>query len=170
MHYLHYYESPLGRIIASADGNSLTGLWFAGQDYSQNPQDDKVSEKMLPVFAITDRWLDIYFAGHRPDFTPPLYFKVSAFRAEVFKVLREVPYGQTITYGEIAKKIAMTRNLQRISSQAVGGALSHNPILIIIPCHRVIGKNGSLTGYVAGTDKKMALLTIEKMHMDYDET
>ncbi len=164
MIYIHYYDSPLGRMIASSDGYKLTGLWFEGQQHCIDTSNlkDLTSENKLTIFSITDRWLDTYFGGIEPDYTPPLCFTTTSFRCEVFKTLLTIPYGQTVTYSKLAEKIAKKRGLARMAAQAVGSALSHNPVLVIIPCHRVIGSKGSLTGYAAGTDKKLALLTMEK--------
>lgn len=161
MEYVHYYNSPLGGITAASDGTALTGLWFDGQKYFADTLSDKYEEKNLPVFEQTDRWLDIYFSGRYPGFTPPLLMKTTEFRKSVWEILLTVPFGQTMTYGEIAAKISEQRGIAKMSAQAVGGAVGHNPISLIIPCHRVVGKNGSLTGYAGGTDKKLKLLELE---------
>ncbi|MGN0733289.1 MAG: methylated-DNA--[protein]-cysteine S-methyltransferase [Emergencia sp.] len=115
----------------------------------------------LPVFEQTRRWLDIYFEGREPDFTPPLHLIGTDFRKEVWDILKQIPYGQTKTYGEIAEELAARRGIRRMSAQAVGGAVGHNNISIIVPCHRVIGADGSLTGYAGGTDIKAELLRLE---------
>ena len=109
----------------------------------------------------TKRWLDIYFAGREPDFLPPLHLAGSPFRQEVWALLRQIPYGETTTYRALAEAVARKRGLRRMSAQAVGGAVGHNPSSIIVPCHRVVGSDGSLTGYAGGIDKKMRLLTLE---------
>lgn len=111
------------------------------------------------------RWLTIYFSGREPDFIPPLHIIGSTFQLAVWEILRKIPYGKTTTYGEIAKTIARQQGLPRMSAQAVGGAVGHNEISIIIPCHRVVGTNGSLTGYAGGIDKKVKLLNLEKADM-----
>ena len=150
MQYITHYHSPLGKITLAADKTGLTGLWFEGQKYFALHLEPEHEEKELPVFADAKRWLDIYFSGKEPDFIPPLHPTGSAFRQAVWKILLQIPYGQTTTYGEIAKKLAKMQNASHMSAQAVGGAVGHNEVSIIIPCHRVVGTNGSLTGY-AGT-------------------
>ena len=165
VNFIHRYDSPLGGITEASDGKSLIGLWFDGQKYFADTLDSDSEEKRLPVFEQTDRWLDIYFSGREPDFTPPLSMKTTAFRKAVWKILLTIPYGKTITYGEIADKIAKQKNIARMSAQAVGGAVGHNPVSLIIPCHRVVGTNGSLTGYAGGIDKKIKLLTLERADM-----
>lgn len=161
MEYVHHYVSPLGGITAASDGSALTGLWFDGQKYFADTLSDKYEEKNLPVFEQTDRWLDIYFSGKAPDFTPPLLIKTTEFRRAVWEILMTIPFGQTMTYGEISEKISSQRGIAKMSAQAVGGAVGHNSISLIIPCHRVVGKNGSLTGYAGGIDKKQKLLELE---------
>ena len=117
--------------------------------------------KLLPVFKETILWLNIYFNGKEPDFMPRLKLDGTAFRIEIWQILQQIPYATTLTYGDIAKKIAIKRGIEDMSAQAVGGAVGHNPISIIIPCHRLLGSNGSLTGYAGGIDKKIALLELE---------
>lgn len=165
VNFIHRYDSPLGGITEASDGKSLIGLWFDGQKYFADTLDSDSEEKKLPVFEQTDRWLDIYFSGGKPDFTPPLSMEATAFRKAVWKIMLKIPYGHTMTYGEIADKIAKQKNIARMSAQAVGGAVAHNPVSLIIPCHRVVGTNGSLTGYAGGIDKKIKLLTLEKADM-----
>ena len=162
MQYISHYHSPIGDILLAADDIGVTGLWFEGQKYFALHLDKEHQEKDLPVFTETKRWLDIYFSGKEPDFTVPLHFKGTDFQKEVWEILCSIPYGKTMTYGEIAKKIAFKRGLKHMSAQAVGGAVGHNPISILVPCHRVIGSNGSLTGYAGGIDKKNKLLTLER--------
>lgn len=164
MEYIHHYDSPLGGLTIASDGKGLTGLWFDGQKYFAEGLDQEYEEKDLPIFEQTDRWLDIYFGGRDPGFTPPLHMKTTLFRKAVWEFLLTIPYGRTMTYGEIAEKIIEKKGLSRMSAQAVGGAVSHNAISLIIPCHRVIGRNGSLTGYAGGIDKKERLLSLE--HID----
>lgn len=163
MQYISHYHSPIGDILLAADDIGVTGLWFEGQKYFALHLDKEHQEKDLPVFTETKRWLDIYFSGKEPDFTIPLHFMGTDFQKEVWEILCSIPYGKTMTYGEIAKKIAFKRGLKHMSAQAVGGAVGHNPISILVPCHRVIGSNGSLTGYAGGIDKKNKLLTLENV-------
>ncbi len=165
MEFIHHFNSPLGGITEASDGKHLIGLWFDGQKYFADALDSDFAEKDLPVFAETDRWLDIYFSGREPDFTPPLYMKTSEFRKAVWEIMLTIPYGKTMTYGEIAEKIADDRGISRMSAQAVGGAVGHNSISLIIPCHRVVGTDGSLTGYAGGIDRKVRLLQLEKTDM-----
>ena len=161
MDYIHHYDSPLGGITLGSDGEHLIGLWFDGQKYFADALDGEYEEKRLPVFEQTERWLDIYFSGKDPSFTPPLFMKTSAFRKEVWEIMLMIPFGKTMTYGQIAAQIAKRRGLSQMSAQAVGGAVGHNSISLIIPCHRVVGSNGSLTGYAGGIDKKVQLLELE---------
>lgn len=165
MQYICHYISPLGRILLAADDVGLTGLWFEGQKYFAQNLDKDHEERDLPLFSEVRRWLDIYFSGQEPDFSIPLHFTGTVFRKEVWEILRSIPYGKTITYGEIAKCLADQRGWAHMSAQAVGGAVAHNDISIIVPCHRVIGTDGSLTGYAGGIDKKIKLLTLEKADM-----
>lgn len=163
MDHITYYSSPLGRMTLVSNGKELTGLWFEGQKYSSIAQDSIAHDKDdLPVFQETIRWLDTYFGGEIPDFTPPIRMHGTVFRQMVWEILLTIPYGQTTTYGEIARRVAHEKKVPVMSAQAVGGAVGHNDIALIIPCHRVVGKNGSLTGYAAGLDKKAYLLKMEK--------
>ena len=166
MEYVSHYESPFGDITLASDGEALIGLWFDKQKYFADALDEKHEEKELQIFEQTKRWLDIYFSGKEPDFTPPLRMKTTLFRRAVWEIMLTIPYGKTMTYGEIAKKIAEQKGIKQMSAQAVGGAVGHNSISLIIPCHRVIGANGSLTGYAGGIDKKIKLLTLEKADIE----
>ena len=158
MSYFYYYKSPLGRIILTSDGKYLTGLDFVKPSaLNKNKQ-----SKPLPIFKQTCHWLDIYFRGKEPKFTPPLKMQATPFRKQVWEILLKIPYGHTKTYGEIAREIARKNGLKKMSAQAVGGAVGNNPVALIIPCHRVIGTKGALTGYGAGLDKKIFLLKLEK--------
>jgi methylated-DNA-[protein]-cysteine S-methyltransferase len=161
MDYIFDYDSPLGAITMASDGKALTGLWFNDQKYFAYTLSRDHIKKPLPVFEQTALWLDIYFSGEEPDFEPELALRGSEFRQSVWRVLRTIPYGRTITYGDIARLIAAERGLPHMSAQAVGGAVGHNPISIIVPCHRVVGSDGSLTGYAGGIDKKRRLLELE---------
>ena len=165
MDYIHNYDSPLGGITLASNGDALTGLWFNGQKYFADTIGDEIEEKKLPVFEQAVRWLDIYFSGKAPGFTPPLNMKTTEFRKAVWKIILTIPYGRTMTYGEIADRIAMQKGLEKMSAQAVGGAVGHNSISLIIPCHRVVGTNGSPTGYAGGIDKKVKLLEMEGADM-----
>lgn len=160
-----HYASPLGGMLLAADNIGLAGLWFEGQKYFAQHLGGEHEEKETPVLVQAKQWLDVYFAGEEPDFAVPLHVTGTAFQNEVWKILCTIPYGQTMTYSEIAKQIAAKRGLARMSAQAVGGAVGHNPISIIVPCHRVVGTNGSLTGYAGGIDKKIQLLQLEKTDM-----
>ena len=161
MDYVHHYDSPLGSMTMASDGTALTGLWFDGQKYFADTLSADHTEQFLPVFDETGRWLDIYFSGKAPDFTPALHMRTTAFRKAVWEILLTIPYGRTTTYGRIAGRIAARAGARRISARAVGGAVGHNAISLIIPCHRVIGTDGSLTGYAGGIDRKMELLRME---------
>lgn len=163
MDYTHHYNSPLGNILIASDGSAITGLWFDGQKYFAAALGPEHEERALPVFTQTDRWLDLYFSGRAPDFTPPLRWKATPFRGIVWEILLTIPYGKTMTYGEIAAKTAAQRGIRAMSAQAVGGAVGHNPIALIVPCHRVIGADGSLTGYAGGLERKKKLLKLEKV-------
>jgi methylated-DNA-[protein]-cysteine S-methyltransferase len=156
-------DTLLGKITMASDGKNLIGLWFAGQKFFSSGLDEKNCEenKNLPVFELTKKWLNEYFLGKNPNFTPPLAPKGTVFRETVWKILLTIPYGETRTYGDIAKQVAKIQGKPRQSAQAVGGAVGHNPISIIIPCHRVVGSGGNLTGYAGGLDKKIALLKLE---------
>ena len=158
MDYVHHYSSPLGGITMASGGEALTGLWFDGQKHFALPPDHE--ERDLPVFRQADRWLDHYFSGSAPDFTPRLAPEGTPFRRAVWELLLTIPYGQTMTYGEIAGRIAAQTG--RTSPRAVGGAVARNPISLIIPCHRVVGADGSLTGYAGGPEKKRRLLALER--------
>ena len=166
--FTDHYESPLGGITLASDGRALTGLWFDGQKYFGDTLEGDGSSvgSDLSIFAETRKWLDIYFSGKAPDFTPPLLMKTSEFRKMVWEVMLSIPFGRTMTYGEIAREVAKRRELKRMSAQAVGGAVGHNSISLIIPCHRVVGTNGSLTGYAGGIKKKVALLEMEGVNME----
>lgn len=161
MHYTNRCQSPLGNILLAADETGLTGLWFEGQRHFASHLQGVNREMDLPVFTQTKEWLDIYFSGKQPDFDIPLHFVGTPFQNRVWEILCSIPYGQTTTYGEIAKLAAQKSGLSRMSPQAAGGAVSRNKISIIVPCHRVVGAGGSLTGYAGGLDKKISLLKLE---------
>lgn len=165
MTFIQHYDSPLGAILLAADETGLTGLWFDGQKFFARDLPVERVEQNTPALSEVKRWLDIYFTGKEPDFMPPLHPIGSAFRRSVWDILLRIPYGQTTTYGEIARQLAEKQGRPRIAAQAVGGAVGHNKISIIIPCHRVVGTNGSLTGYAGGIDKKVKLLEWEHTDM-----
>ena len=165
MIYTQHYESPLGGILLAADDTGLTGLWFEGQKYFARTLDAVHQEQETAVLSEARRWLDVYFGGQEPDFTPPLRYGSTPFRRIVCGIMLSIPYGQTMTYSEIARRAAAELGRGSMSAQAVGGAVGHNPISIIIPCHRVTGTNGSLTGYAGGIDRKVRLLELEGADM-----
>ena len=167
MVYTCRYKSPLGEILLAADEIGLTGLWFEGEKYFADNLPEEHKSQETQVLSETKHWLDIYFTGKEPDFFPPLHPMGSIFRQSVWDILLQIPYGQTTTYGEIAHRLARTQGLSKMSAQAVGGAVGHNEISIIIPCHRVVGTNGSLTGYAGGIAKKIWLLELEHTDMSH---
>lgn len=161
MSYIWHYDSPVGKITMAENKDMLTGLWFNGQKYFADRISKSSEEKKIPVFEETEKWLDIYFGGREPGFIPPIDMEgISPFRKRVWEIMLTIPYGKTRSYGSIAKQISSETG-KRASAQAVGGAVGHNSISIIIPCHRVVGENGNLTGYAGGIDKKIMLLKIE---------
>ncbi len=159
------YNSPLGAIIIACNEGAITGLWFNGQKYFENIMPEETELKRHPLLDEAARWLDIYFSGQQPDFLPPLEYDSTSFRKIVCDIMLTIPYGRTMTYGEIAARIARERGIEKMSAQAVGGAVGHNPISLMIPCHRVVGTNGSLTGYGGGINRKIKLLELEKADM-----
>ena len=167
MTYKYTYITPdnFDDIILNSDGKYLTGLWFAGSKDALKYIND-CETKLLPVFEETIKWLDLYFNGIEPNFTPKYKINnLTSFRKMVIDIMNKIPYGETITYNDISKEIAKNKGINKMSSQAVGGAVGWNPICIIIPCHRVVGSNGSLTGYGGGINNKFALLTHENNDM-----
>ncbi|MCM1259601.1 MAG: methylated-DNA--[protein]-cysteine S-methyltransferase [Prevotella sp.] len=166
MHYTTKYQSPLGEIMLASDDIGLIGLWFVDQKYFALHLDKDNIEKETPLLQDAKKWLDSYFSGREPDFKLPLHFVGTDFQKEVWEILYSIPYGKTITYGDIASILAKRRGLKRMSAQAVGGAVGHNPISILVPCHRVVGTNGSLTGYAGGIKRKVYLLEHEKVNID----
>ena len=164
-HYLHHYASPVGGITLAGNGEALIGLWFEGQKYFGSTLREHYIEKNLPVFEQADDWLAIYFSGREPAFTPPLAIgaiETTPFRKSVWEILLTIPFGQTMTYGEVAEQIAKQQKIASMSAQAVGGAIAHNPISLMIPCHRVIGAKGKLIGYAGGITRKEKLLSMEQ--------
>jgi methylated-DNA-[protein]-cysteine S-methyltransferase len=161
MEYIHNVKSPVWILTVASDGENISGLWIEEQKYFAKTLGKDVREQHLPIFENVQEWLDIYFSGKEPDFMPPLMPKGSSFQAAVWNILCKIPYGRTTTYGEIAKQLEQENKDARTSARAVGAAVGHNPISILIPCHRVIGKNGDLTGYAGGIGTKFKLLQTE---------
>jgi methylated-DNA-[protein]-cysteine S-methyltransferase len=156
------YESPLGTLLLSCDKAGLTGLWFAeGSRFPGPGPEAGAAFRETECFGLVKKWLDLYFSGRDPGFRPPVHLTGSAFRRRVGEIMCEIPYGETVSYGWIAGRIAKERGGGKMSAQAVGGAVGHNPVCIIVPCHRVIGADGSLTGYGGGIHRKKALLELE---------
>ena len=160
------YASPLGGILLAADEIGLTGLWFEGGKFFADNLPTEREEKETPTLAAATRWLDVYFAGKAPAFTPPLHPVGSAFRMAVWRLLLAIPYGQTVSYDEIARRLAAQSGRAKTSARAVGGAVGRNGISLVIPCHRVVGANGGLTGYAGGIERKAALLKLERAGMN----
>lgn len=165
MTFIRYYSSPLGGILLAADEFGLTGLWLDGEKYFADNLPAEHAKQETPILAETRRWLDLYFSGKEPDFMPPLHPIGSPFRLAVWSILQQIPYGETTTYGEIARELTRRGGPPRMSARAVGGAVGHNKISILIPCHRVVGASGSLTGYAGGMEKKRRLLELEHADM-----
>lgn len=167
MLYKTDYISPLGKLMLASDGKNLLGAWFENQKYfCDSVNEEMIENDNLQIFKDAKNWLDRYFADEKPDISElSLAPCGNDFRQAVWKILCEIPYGEVTAYGEIAKEIARQRGISKMSAQAVGGAVGHNPVSIIIPCHRVVGTNGNLTGYAGGIDTKIKLLEHEKVDM-----
>ena len=164
MQHTAVVDSPLGEMLLAGDESGLTGLWFAGQKYfgaGLQPGAAQAEAAEIPALAAARRWLDVYFSGREPDFLPPLHLVGTPFRVCVWRQLLKIPYGETITYGALAARVARAQGLPRMSAQAVGGAVGHNPISVIVPCHRVIGAGGNLTGFGGGISRKLQMLEHE---------
>lgn len=161
MSYINRYSSPLGGITLASNGSQITGLWFENQRRFGSTLTGVCEERSLPIFDEARRWLGTYFSGKDPGFLPPLKAEGTAFEHAVWDILLMIPFGQTMTYGDIAKQLACQRGIPRMSAQAVGGAVGRNPISLMIPCHRVLGANGGLTGYAGGVERKRLLLLLE---------
>ena len=155
-------QTPLGEVRLRSDGKSLTGLWFVGQVNDAKDNSDIEIKDDLPIFGQVETWLESYFSGNQTPITFPLQPKGTIFQERVWKILQEIPYGETMTYGEIAQRIAKEKGVATFPAQAVGQAVGKNPISILIPCHRVLGKNGALTGYAGGVQRKEQLLQLER--------
>lgn len=161
MMFTQRYDSPMGGILLAADEIGLTGVWFDGQKYFARGLPKERTERNTPVLSAAKCWLDVYFTGREPDFMPPLNPIGSEFQRAVWELLLQIPYGQTTTYGALAQELAKRQELAHMSAQAVGGAVGRNKISILIPCHRVVGTGGRLTGYAGGVDRKAGLLELE---------
>ena len=168
MDYVHHYQSPLGGITLASDGTALVGLWFDEQRFFAALLSPDREEKYLPVFEQAVRWLDLYFSGRDPRFTLPIILRTTEFRQAVCRIMLAIPFGRTMTYGKIAEIIARKKGVPCMSAQAVGGAVGHNPVSLIIPCHRVIGAGSALVGYGGGLDRKVALLALEHADLSGD--
>ena len=161
MTYTQTYSSPLGELLLSADDTGLSGLWFVGQRYFARTLPPGAVPGETPVLTASKRWLDCYFSGKRPDFLPPLHLIGTDFQQAVWNLLLEIPYGQIVTYGALARALAQQLGKPAMSAQAVGAAVGRNPVSVIVPCHRVVGADGNLTGYAGGVERKLQLLQLE---------
>lgn len=161
MIYRWHYLSPVGNLTMTGTDRALTSLYFTDQKHVPVALDDEIIDKETDVFVKVKSYLDCYFKGERPEFSGKIEFHSTPFRKQVYEILSSIPYGTTLTYGEIAKKLIMTNKLKDMSAQAVGSAVGHNPVCIIIPCHRVLGKDGALTGFAGGLEAKKKLLSLE---------
>ena len=159
--WLHHVSSPLGGITLASDGEALLALCFDGQKYFERSIPTGGTERALPLFTRAEDWLAAYFGGEKPDFTPPLRLRGTAFQQAVWALLLTIPYGETRTYGELSRALAREMGRPGLSAQAVGGAVGRNPVSLIVPCHRVVGAHGALTGYAGGIARKEALLRLE---------
>ena len=165
MQHVFSYDSPLGRVTIASEGGAIVGLWFEGQLRYGSTLKDDVRVGCDVAIEMAAEWLDCYFGGGRPGFVPPLRLDGSEFGKAVWEILLGIPYGETMCYGEIGKVVARMLGRERMSAQAVGGAVGRNPVSLIVPCHRVVGSDGKMTGYVGGLDRKRALLTLEGIEM-----
>ena len=164
MNYKYTYESPLGSMVMLGTLSYLTDLFFIDEAHAPSYDDAEYIEQLTGPFEVTIMWLDQYFNGKKPFITPPIQLEGTEFRKSVWSILQTISYGNTTTYGDIGKQIAQQQGKEKFSAQAVGGAVGHNPISIIIPCHRVIGSNGKLTGYAGGIERKKYMLDLEAKH------
>lgn len=159
--YTHNYQSPLGEIVIASDDTAITGLWLVGQRHFDIEVEGCITDKDLPIFDEVSRWLDIYFTGNNPGEIPAVRMNGTPFQLEVWQILQAVPYGKLITYREIAELIAKKRGITKMSACAVGNAVGRNPVSILVPCHRVVGSSGKMTGYAGGIERKVKLLKLE---------
>ena len=164
MNYKYTYESPLGKMVMLGTLSYLTDLFFIDEAHAPSYDDAEYIEQLTGPFEVTIMWLNQYFNGKNPFITPPIQLEGTEFRKSVWSILQTIPYGETTTYGDIGKQIAQEQGKEKFSAQAVGGAVGHNPISIIVPCHRVIGSNGQLTGYAGGIERKKYMLDLESEH------
>lgn len=164
MNYKYTYESPLGTMVMLGTLSYLTDLFFIDEAHAPSYDDAEYIEQLTGPFEVTIMWLNQYFNGKNPFITPPIQLEDTEFRKSVWSILQTIPYGETTTYGDIGKQIAQQQGKEKFSAQAVGGAVGHNPISIIVPCHRVIGSNGQLTGYAGGIERKKYMLDLESEH------
>ena len=161
MKYIRRCASPLGGITLASDGAALTGLWFDGQRFFGRGLSGAPEERALPVFDEAARWLEAYFSGREPEGRPPLHLRATPFESAVWQQLLRIPYGETVTYGALAR-ILSAQSGRTVSPRAVGGAVGRNPVSLLIPCHRVVGAGGALTGYAGGVARKEWLLALER--------
>lgn len=159
--YTQNYQSPLGEIVIASDGTAITGLWLVGQRHFDIELEGCITDKDLPIFEEVSRWLDIYFTGNNPGEIPAVRMNGTPFQLEVWYILQTIPYGKLITYREVAELIAKKRGIAKMSARAVGNAVGRNPISILVPCHRVVGSDGKMTGYAGGIERKVKLLKLE---------
>lgn len=164
MNYKYTYESPLGTMVMLGTLSYLTDLFFIDEAHAPSYDDAEYIEQLTGPFEVTIMWLNQYFNGKKPFITPLIQLEGTEFRKSVWSILQTIPYGETTTYGDIGKQIAQQQGKEKFSAQAVGGAVGHNPISIIVPCHRVIGSNGQLTGYAGGIERKKYMLDLESEH------
>lgn len=164
MNYKYTYESPLGTMVMLGTLSYLTDLFFIDEAHAPSYDDAEYIEQLTGPFEVTIMWLNQYFNGKNPFITPPIQLEGTEFRKSVWSILQTIPYGETTTYGDIGKQIAQQQGKEKFSAQAVGGAVGHNPISIIVPCHRVIGSNGQLMGYAGGIERKKYMLDLESEH------
>ena len=163
MQQISYYQSPLDKMLIAADDIGICGIWFEDQKFYAAKLNQDYIELENEDIIQAKKWLDIYFSGKQPDFTPKLHLVGTNFQLDVWNILLKIPYGKTTTYGNISQELVLKYHKEHMSAQAVGNAVGRNPISIIVPCHRVIGANGKLTGYAGGLDKKSKLLALEKL-------
>lgn len=161
LQFTQEYLSPLGKLLLACDNEGLTGIWFEGQKYFDKGLSVKQKALEHEILAQTKAWLDLYFKGQEPSFTPPLKLCGTFFEKLVWQELLNIPYGTVTTYGKLSLKVAKTLNKEHMAAQAVGHAVGLNPVSIIVPCHRVVGSRGNLTGYAAGLERKLKLLELE---------